>query len=290
MQAEKNQGLIGRQNLTEEEEAEVRLLESICNSYEGLDLKLALGGPPSETAGETNKFLYYEDGMLAGFCSLDYDELCGMVHPEHRRKGIGRTLLAAALNEYKWRSVPNILIICEEASQSGKGFVAATTSAKYDFAEHHMELEPDANWGAPAKEDTNLDFYKAGPADVDTLARVTSASLDRPEEETRQHLQQDLTDPTQSFYIASLDQIPFGTLKTFAMGNKIGIYAFGVLPDYRGRGLGKQFMTQVIKRLMSEHWTRFALEVETNNVNAIGLYRSLGFKETTTYGYYKLEI
>jgi ribosomal protein S18 acetylase RimI-like enzyme len=49
-------------------------------------------------------------------------------------------------------------------------------------------------------------------------------------------------------------------------------------------------MTQVIKRLMSERWTRFALEVETTNVNAIGLYRSLGFKGTTTYGYYKPEI
>jgi ribosomal protein S18 acetylase RimI-like enzyme len=290
MRLDKKQGLIGRRNLTEEEETEARLLASICNAYEGLDLKLALGGPPSETASETNKFLYYEDGMLVGFCSLDYDELCGMVHPEHRHKGIGRALLAAAINEYKRRSVPNILIISEEASQSGKGFVASATSAKYDFAEHHMELEPEANWRELPKQHTNLDFYKAGPGDVDTLARVTSAALDRPEEKTRQHLGHDLKDPTQSFYIARLDRTPFGTLKTFAIGNKIGIYAFGVLPKYRGRGHGKQFMTQVIKRLMSEGWTRFALEVETTNVNAIGLYKSLGFKETTTYGYYKLDI
>jgi ribosomal protein S18 acetylase RimI-like enzyme len=290
MKSANNHGLIGRQNLTEEEDRDALLLASVCNSYEGLDLKLALGGPPSETDGETNRFLYYEDSMLVGFCSLDYDELCGMVHPEHRRKGIGSALLSAALDEYKRRPVPNILIICEEASQSGKGFVAATTNAKYDFAEHHMELEPDASWGEYAKVNKSLDFYRASPADIDALAHLTSGALDRSEEETLQHLQHDLKDSTQSFYIARLDGTPIATLKAFSLGDKIGIYAFGVLPEHRGLGLGKQFMTQVIKRLMSDGWTRFALEVETNNVNAIGLYKSLGFKETTTYGYYKLEV
>ncbi len=99
-----------------------------------------------------------------------------------------------------------------------------------------------------------------------------------------------MKDPTQSFYIARLDKTPVATLKASALGTKIGIYAFGVLPEYRGRGLGKNFMIQTIKRLMAENWTRFALEVETTNTNAIGLYKSLGFNETTTYNYYKLEI
>ncbi|HKP54781.1 MAG TPA: GNAT family N-acetyltransferase [Chloroflexia bacterium] len=289
MTAGSKHGLLGRQELSEEEAGDARLLADICNAYEGLDLKLGLGVAPGG-GQETNRFLYYEGGALVGFCSLDYKELCGMVHPEHRRRGIGRALLAAAIDEYRRRSVTNFLIIREEASQSGKGFVAATMSAEYDFSEHHMELEPEAGWGESVKQDDRLDSFRAAPGDVDTLAHLTALALDRPEEETRRHLLEDIKDPTQSFYIARLEGMPIATLKAFALGEKIGIYAFGVLLEYRGRGLGKQFFTQTIKRLMSEGWTRFALEVETTNTNAIGLYRSCGFKVTTTYGYYRVEI
>ena len=289
MAAINTQGLVARNVLTEEEAGEARLLAGICNAHEGLDLKLGIGDPPPGTRDETNRFLYYEGGMLVGYCSLDYGELCGMVHPDHRRRGIGKALLAAALDEYKSRSLPDILIICEEASQSGKRFVAST-GAQYDFSEHHMELETDGNWGESIRQEANLDSFKAGPGDVDMLAQLTALALDRPEEEARQHLAQDIKDPTQSFYIARFEQTPIATLKAFALDTKIGIYAFGVLPDYRGRGLGKQFLAGIIERLMSEGWTRFALEVETNNTNAIALYRSCGFKVTTTYGYYKLEL
>lgn len=154
MKGANNQGLIGRYDLTKKEIIEVRQLAGICNAFEGLDLKLELDGPPIYSAQETNRFLYYEGSKLVGFCSLYYEELCGMVHPEHRRKGIGKILLAAVIKECKSRSISNILIICEEASQSGKGFVNATTSAEYDFAEHHMELEPDANWGDAPTQDS----------------------------------------------------------------------------------------------------------------------------------------
>src|SRR5438445_795115 len=101
MTMSENQGLVGRQTLDEEEIREARRLADVCNAYEGLDLKLALGEPPADSGQAMNRFLYYDDGRLVGFCSLDYEELCGMVHPEHRRRGIGRALLGAAINEYR---------------------------------------------------------------------------------------------------------------------------------------------------------------------------------------------
>lgn len=281
--------MIGRPSLAGEELREVEELASLCNAFEGLDLKLALSGPPPESGREMNRFLYYENGKLIGFCSLDYEELCGMVHPDYRRKGIGKALLVASINEYRRRDITNILIICETASQSGKSFVA-TTGASYDFAEHHMELLADNDWQVSTRQDDSLTLSKAIPEDIDTLAGLTSASLDRPQEEAKQHILSGIEDPTQQFYIASLAGTPIGTLKTFHMGTRIGIYAFGVLQDYRGLGFGKQILTETIRSLMSEGWTRFALEVETNNTNAIGLYTSCGFKETTTYEYHKLAI
>ncbi len=291
MTTSESHNLVGRQSLNEKELNEVEHLASVCNAYEDLELKLALGPSPVDSEQQINRFLYYEGGALVGYCSLDYEELCGMVHPERRRTGIGRALLDAAINEYRRRFISTILIICEEASQSGKAFVAAT-GAKYDFAEHHMELEVDANanWGRSASVDSRLRLYKAGLQDFDVVAGLTAASLGGTEQTAKRHIESDMQDPNQQFYIARLEQIPIATLKTLDMGTKIGIYAFGVLPEYRGQGLGKQTLTQAIKSLIAENWTRFALEVETENANAFGLYNSCGFKVTTTYGYYKLAL
>ncbi len=289
MTTSESHNLIGRQTLNENELNEVERLATICNSYEDLELKLAFGPSPVDSEQQTNSFLYYEGGALVGFCSLDYEELCGMVHPDHRRKGIGRALLDAAINEYRRRFISSILIICEEASRSGKAFVAST-GATYGFAERHMELEADANWDRSASVDSRLRLYKAGLQDFDVVAGLTAASLGGTEQTAKRHIESDMQDPTQQFYIARLEQTPIATLKTLDMGTKIGIYAFGVLPEYRGRGLGKQTLTQAIKSLIAENWTRFALEVETENANAFGLYNSCGFKVTTTYGYYKLAL
>ena len=46
----------------------------------------------------------------------------------------------------------------------------------------------------------------------------------------------------------------------------------------------------VIADVRSRSQKRIALEVETENNHALGLYRSSGFREITTYGYYNLDI
>jgi len=92
------------------------------------------------------------------------------------------------------------------------------------------------------------------------------------------------------YYLGRLGATPVGTLKVYRWGTKAGIYAFGVLPAYRGQGLGRAILMQTLAALPAAGMTRFALEVETDNVTAIRLYESAGFVATTTYGYYKLAL
>src|SRR5581483_4869376 len=139
-------GLIGRHALDPREHADVAALLALCNAHEGLDLKLDLGAArPRPNAAERNHLLYYApDGTLAGYCGLDPGEqieLCGMVHPTYRRRGIGRALLRAAAEECRRRGKRRAYLICEEASASGHAFVSAA-GAIYRFAEHGMELGP----------------------------------------------------------------------------------------------------------------------------------------------------
>jgi GNAT superfamily N-acetyltransferase len=66
----------------------------LCNRHEGLRLPLMLGEP-------ARQFGYYAGGELIGYFELvatggPVMEGSGMVHPDHRRGGIGRALIEAA--------------------------------------------------------------------------------------------------------------------------------------------------------------------------------------------------
>ncbi|MBI3966516.1 MAG: hypothetical protein HY329_12860 [Chloroflexi bacterium] len=49
-------------------------------------------------------------------------------------------------------------------------------------------------------------------------------------------------------------------------------------------------LAQVKTLLASESWKRVLIEVETRNQNALGLYRSCGFREVTTYDFYRVPL
>ena len=81
-----------------------------------------------------------------------------------------------------------------------------------------------------------------------------------------------------------------GCLRLDEMEDEVGIYGFVVRPEQRGRGYGRQILEEAIRIIRAEGGKEITLEVETDNVNAIGLYRSCGFLVKTTYDYYSLDI
>ena len=56
-----------------------------------------------------------------------------------------------------------------------------------------------------------------------------------------------------------------------------GSLGMGVLPEYRGRGIGKRLLEACIARAWSKGLTRIDLESRIDNVNAIRLYEKMGF-------------
>ena len=60
-----------------------------------------------------------------------------------------------------------------------------------------------------------------------------------------------------------------------------------ILPDYRGQGLSKLLMASLEKYLMQQgvEWAR--LEAGTEQPEALGLYKKLGYVERGPYGQYK---
>jgi ribosomal protein S18 acetylase RimI-like enzyme len=72
---------------------------------------------------------------------------------------------------------------------------------------------------------------------------------------------------------------------------ELGVYGFFVRPQFRGRGHGRQLLEETIVdiRAHSGHKS-IMLEVDTQNLPAFNLYRSLGFEVERTYEYYGLAL
>ncbi|MGH2478322.1 MAG: GNAT family N-acetyltransferase, partial [Ktedonobacteraceae bacterium] len=83
---------------------------------------------------------------------------------------------------------------------------------------------------------------------------------------------------------------PVGTLRVEEMPQEMGIHGFFVRPEYRGRGHGRQIIEETIATIRAQTTKPIMLEVDTNNLTALNLYRSLGFEIERTYEYYGLAL
>lgn len=59
----------------------------------------------------------------------------------------------------------------------------------------------------------------------------------------------------------------------------IGVLGTGILPEYRGKGIGRKLLSTAIRQAQEKGLTRIELTVNADNLNAIALYRNLGFKD-----------
>lgn len=284
------QGLVRKQTLTEAEAAAIEQLITTCNNYEGLHMRIDVGALRQRPANEANDFLYYEDGMLVGFLYVEGwgsrdRELVGMVHPDQRRSGIFSTMLAAAKEECRQRDVQKLILVCEHFSKSGRAFIDAI-KAQLEYSEHEMVL---GTFLERRKFHKGLTIREANKHDLDAIVSILATDSGNIES-ISQWVAKLFDEPTSCFYLATLDEKPLGCLRLDFMSDQVGIYAFEVRLGYRGLGFGRHILEEAIRTIRSESQKRIMLDVETDNMNAIGLYLSCGFEIKTTYDYYNLNI
>jgi ribosomal protein S18 acetylase RimI-like enzyme len=275
--------------LTAGELAAVKELAALCNALEGLDLKLSLDPIPGNDPQAPRVFLARASTAIVGFCALDGAgrrevEVCGMVHPERRRQGIGSALLDAAVEEARRQGSERMLLICEDASESGQGFVRHLGLA-HDFTEYRMEVA-----SPPESPGERLVLREADNHDAETIDRVVTTAFGDPPGSRLYDILADMATPSERFYLGFLDGAAVTALKVHEETPKAYIYGFGVLPQYRRQGFGREFAARIVTQLMADGWAPVGLEVDSNNTPAYTLYRSLGFREVTAYGYYVLEL
>lgn len=291
MSTDHKQGLVKRQGLTQAELAEIKLLADRCNTYEGLEIKLNWSVLERRQPDQTNDFLYYENGALVGFLPVysfnsTEAEISGMVHPDYRRRGIFTALYREARAECRSRGLARILLIVEPASPAGQAFARALGTT-YDHSEYKMVLEEPR---VPARIDERLRFRPATPADLPLLAHITAVVFNLQESDVNWYAADKLGQAENGFYVGELDGVVIGKIDVSFSAQGGHIYGFGVLPEYQGRGYGRQILARTIQEILARGQQPVTLEVAVENKHALSLYYSCGFQETSCYDYYAIAI
>lgn len=291
------QGLIEKSTLTEAEVQEIERLAGICNNAEHLRMRLSWLKRRVSPADAPCDFLYYENGTLVGYLLVDRHgtsekELTGMVHPDHRHRGVFTEMLTAVKAEWQPRGTQKFILICEHASRSGQAFVTEL-GAQHEFSEYRMVLR---TFHESRFSDERLFFRPATPNDMEALITIIAEDSHEEAKDVTPFVIGFLREPNCQVYMAVLGEAssgckkPIGCLRVYELDDEMGIYGFVVRPEYRGRGYGRQMLEETIRTLRATSSKLIMLEVDTQNTRAINLYRSCGFVEETTYGYYALKL
>lgn len=279
--------------ITEADHAAIQQLIEACNRHDGIDFPFAVNELPSSTDELVATLLYSVNqvplGLLCIYQWTGVPEIYGLVHPAQRRSGSGLALLEEARELLQRRGRHFLQLGCHGSLPSGLAFAEAN-GATFEYAEYHMQLDMQA-LPQPTRAHAELTLRQAETTEAEQLAMIAAQAFDEPVAEMRDWLTSDILKTDHRAYFIELQGTPIGTIRTVEVADQqADITLFCLLQPYRGRGYGRQILLSTVDLLRSEQYLHIALDVKTNNSNALALYQSCGFQETRKDSYYQFTL
>jgi ribosomal protein S18 acetylase RimI-like enzyme len=271
--------------LTKDELNAIKQLQDVCEKEGGFQLKLNFDMLENRSGNEKEDFFHYEDGQLVGFLASygfgNKVELCGMVHPDYRRRGIFTRLLGLGLDETQKRAVHTILLNAPTDSQSAKDFlknIPCTFSvAEYQMKWQKTELSVDPS--VTLRPSTTKE-------DLEAEIQLEVSGFGFSEEEARAfNLRLRENDSEQNFIIEANGKTA-GKMRVAEADGEAWIYGFTVFPELQGKGIGRKALSNLVIMEDQKELSVF-LEVEAKNAHALKLYESCGFRTYHSQDYYQ---
>ncbi|PLR69052.1 GNAT family N-acetyltransferase [Bacillus sp. UMB0893] len=269
--------------LTSSEQIEIQELQRECEAADLIKLKLNWEMLRNRRGNESNDFLHYEDGKLAAFLGVYHFgnkvEICGMVKPEYRRKGIFSNLMNASLASCKERKVREILLNAPANSEAAKGFLK-TIPSEFSISEYQMKWSE-----TEAAYDESVTLRPSAPEDLAVEIMLDVKCFGLLEQEAADHYQSIKREEDQDFHMIEYKNKTVGKMRVSHSNQEAWIYGFAILPEYQGKGIGRKALKNVIRKEHGNGYSIF-LEVEAKNAHALKLYESCGFKAFHVQDYY----
>jgi mycothiol synthase len=231
-----------------------------------------------------------EVDVVCGYVSPAHEAL--RVHPEFRRRGHGRRLFAAGLELAAKVGLEEVRFYVP-LSGGGPAFAGAMGMA-YRSSMWLMYLAPGTDVAGPA---FSADVVARAFGDWLPLQEfvdlINAAFVDHPSPLSWSLAQIEYAhgrpdfDPTTIMLVSPTDRpaepvafarIAVGPPEKGELAPVGEIRLVGVLPQWRGRGLGRELLRWGVAQLRARGAGRIQLSVEAENELALGLYRRTGFE------------
>jgi mycothiol synthase len=238
-----------------------------------------------------NTLVALEDGRVVGQCTPRTDGLT--VHPSFRRRGHGRRLVEAAREMVGREGLAELSLWGDRRRPDAAGFIDAL-GATYRSSLWQFVLPAERNVPtAVFPPDVVVRALRPGDDDDGYIALINHVFEDHPsplswpDEYIRGiHARADF-DPAGVLVVAPATDPAhlIGFCRTMELPGDDGLRRgevgiVGLLPDWRGRGLGRQLLRWGVAYLRSTGLDEIELSVEARNERALELYRQEGFGAT----------
>lgn len=301
--------LSSTRTLTTQEAADVRAAAAAARASDGVDplddqvrTEVAFGAGPDSmhvlgrAAGDPPVIAYANVVRDANRASGHL-----MVHPHHRRKGIGETMVDHLLGLLRGEgsAASGALRLWAHGDTDGaKGLAAARGFVRIrDLWQMHRALAsplPEPTYPG----DVSVRTFEPGRDDEAWVALNAAAFAHHPEQgrltvdDLRHRVEQPWFDP-RGFFLAERGGALVGSHWTKVHpAEETGreplgeVYAIGIHPRAQGLGLGKALTLTGLHHLRDKGLDDVMLYVDGDNAAGIGLYERLGFTTTTVDAMY----
>lgn len=212
-------------------------------------------------------------------------EISACVSPLFRQQGIFKALYAGLAEMLYRHGAESALLVCECDSPSGS-MIAARLGATLDHGEFLMSLPPGQLPAVEAPE--GLRLVPVTPGDIREFSVLSAAIFGESQDEAREFAVSILADRSREQFFARTVEGAVGLVAVAKEGEGYMLHGLGVVPGFRGRGLGGAILDACLVVLRNRGTSGISLEVDVDNAAALALYRSRGFIEKSRADYWLL--
>ncbi|MGD7021817.1 GNAT family N-acetyltransferase [Rossellomorea vietnamensis] len=266
---------------------EIEELQHLCEEHDNCKLKLNGDMLRSRTNGQDDYF-HYEDGKLTGFLGLygfgSSYELCGMVHPQYRNRGIFKSLFNKALASLKEREITKLLLNAPGSSPSGKAFIEAQPAC-YSFSEYQMKWQKrEIN-----SDESDIELIEVTKEDLPLIIELDFLCFNVAREDSLEFMKTVKQDEDSCSFMIEYKGEKVGKIHIQRESGRSYIFGFAVHPSHQGKGIGRSVLAKTVV-IENETGRDIFLEVEAKNANALKLYEAAGFISYQVQDYYNFEV
>jgi ribosomal protein S18 acetylase RimI-like enzyme len=269
--------------------SQLRALDNLARSCRALDGDL----PPlylhilDQKRISDNNFFYFQDDNLIGFLSIYFFytnacEVSVIVDPSHRRKGIAKRLIKAALPLLEAKQVETLLFstpeVVNENWLSRLGFL-------YQNSEYHMERN---SYEPILINKHSLVIRKATEADIPALCSIDELCFPVEPENMPLRFINIMNDSDYTIMLALRNKQAVGKAHIRWQTDEAIFSDIAIIPQYQSQGLGSELLANCINDALLLGKSKQALDVETSNHSALNLYTRHDFKTVNAIDFWAI--